>query len=339
MPSFWHYFLLPSMWQGLFTGLKIAAVAFAAGLVLGLALAVARDAALGVVRLMSAGYVWLFRGTPILLQLVFLFNFLPAVGIGLPPLQTAMLGFALNEAGYCTEIFRGSLRSVSRTQTTAAASLGMGRWLTLSRIVLPQALKAAIPALGNEAISLVKLTSIASAISVTELTFRSQQIVATNFEVVPVYGVAAVMYLLVITAMTAAQSALERRFGAPADRPSARARLFAFRSRTRLPRAGRSAVPVAGVDRSGRDNAFLSIRNVSKRFGDREVLRDVSLDARRGEVLVLTGRSGSGKSTLLHLVNHLQAVDGGEILVDGRHVGYVERGDSSSRSPTSHGPR
>jgi polar amino acid transport system permease protein len=125
-----------------------------------------------------------------------------------------MLGFALNEAAFCGEIIRGGIRSVNRNQVIAAQSLGMSPLLTLRRIVLPQALRAIVPALGNNAISLLKSTSLASVIAVNELTLRSQTISAVNFRFFEVYGAAAVIYLLMVSVLTIAQGRLEKKYSA-----------------------------------------------------------------------------------------------------------------------------
>jgi polar amino acid transport system permease protein len=146
---------------------------------------------------------------------------------------TAILGFALNEAAFSGEVIRGGILSVSRNQTLAAASLGMGALLTLRRIVLPQAMRAILPAIGNNAISVLKGTSLASVIAVNELTLRSQQIVAQNFKFFPVFAAAGLMYLTVTTLISGIQYVLERRVSPDTERrrPAERStlgRLFGF---------------------------------------------------------------------------------------------------------------
>ena len=133
-----------------------------------------------------------------------------------------MLGLGLNEAAFAGEIIRGGILSVSRTQDIAAASLGMGRMLSLRRIVLPQAMRAILPGLTNDAISIVKMTSIASVIFVNELTFRSQQLVAVNFKFFTVFVAAAIIYLSINSAISIVQMLLERRFNFDIDRGQGR---------------------------------------------------------------------------------------------------------------------
>jgi len=362
MEAFRHYLTLPFLLEGMWLTLRIFVAAMAGGLVLGLLVALMR---LSSYRALSGAawlYVWLLRGTPVLLQLVFLFDALPLVGIVMPPVTTAILGFALNEAAFSGEVIRGGILSVSRNQTLAAASLGMGALLTLRRIVLPQAMRAILPAIGNDAISVLKGTSLASVIAVNELTLRSQQIVAQNFKFFPVFAAAGLMYLTVTTLISGIQYVLERRVSPDAERRrpterSALGRLFGFRfgpppEAVPPPMPGRGgAAPDPAADaprvdlvelvgsratRSGQDDGgpFISCAGVYKAYGHRGILQGVDLTVKRGEVVTLMGPSGSGKSTLLRLIAHLEPLDRGEITVGGEYVGY-ERLDGVLR-PSRH---
>src|SRR5262249_13176412 len=127
-------------------------------------------------------YTWFMRGTPILLQLVFLYDVLPHIGLKMDNFTTAVIGFALNEAGYSGEFIRGGIQSVHRTQVIAANAFGMRTLLALRRVILPQAMRSIMPQIANSSISMLKTTSIASVIFVNELTFRAEQIVAQNFK-------------------------------------------------------------------------------------------------------------------------------------------------------------
>ncbi|HZP37226.1 MAG TPA: amino acid ABC transporter permease/ATP-binding protein [Methylomirabilota bacterium] len=363
MKAFLQYLTFPFLLEGLGLTLRIFLASMAGGLALGLVIALMR---LSPVRLLSGLawiYVWLIRGTPVLLQLVFLFDALPYIGITMPPVTTAIIGFSLNEAAFAGEIIRGGIQSVSRNQTMAAASLGMGPLLTLRRIVLPQAMRAILPAVGNDAISVLKGTSLASVIAVNELTLRSQQIVAQNFKFFPVFAAAGVMYLAVTTLIAGVQFVLERRVSPDADRrrrprgETALGRLFGFR--WRVPESAPAAAPAAGaavastaaaraarIDlvelvgaqaaRTGHDGTgpFVRCSDVWKSYGHRAILQGVDFTVHRGDVVTLMGPSGSGKSTLLRLIAHLEPVDRGEITVGGQYVGY-ERVDGVLR-PSRH---
>jgi polar amino acid transport system permease protein len=355
-----YYATLPFLLQGALIALEISMLAMAGGLVLGLGLALMRLSTLAPIRMTAWTYIWFVRGTPQLLQLVFIYDALPSFGITLDTFTTAVLGFALNEAAFSAEILRGGILSVNRDQAIAAASLGMSPFLTLRRIILPQAMRAILPGMANDAISMIKGTSIASVIFVNELTFRSQQIVGQNFKFFTVFAAAGLIYLALTSAVSALQALLERRFSSEADQKpvgvSAAGRMFGFRLRqartaagpvhaapkpapavadmTSTPAIGPAAPPLAleprapvAAKRTMPAEPYLVCRNVWKGYGSREVLRSVELTVNRGEVVTIIGPSGSGKSTLLRLINHLEKLDWGEILVDGKHVGYEKQGN------------
>ena len=155
-PEFVNYLTSSFLLQGALLAVEIAGLAMVAGLVLGLVLALLRLSRSRVLSGIAWFYIWLMRGTPLLLQLVFIFDVLPAVGLTFGTFTTAVVGFSLNEAAFMAEIIRGGIVSVNRNQTIAAAALGMPPLLTLRRIILPQAMRAILPALANQTISLIK---------------------------------------------------------------------------------------------------------------------------------------------------------------------------------------
>src|SRR6202166_3529705 len=311
--------------DGAVTAIEIAALAMLGGIVLGLLLALMRLSTPAPVRGAAWCYIWFIRGTPIILQLVFLYDALPVVGIRLDSFTTAVVGFMLNEAAFCAEIIRGGILSVDRKQTLAAASFGMGPFLMLRRIILPQAMRAILPGMANQTISMIKGTSIASVIFVNELTFRSQQIVGQNFKFFTVFAAAGIIYLIMTSAVAAAQYYLEKNYSADAERKP--------KIIVAAPTRGAAPVsPTVWMDTlnasqtvgAKADAPFVVCRNVQKSYGTREILGGLDLTVKRGEVVGLMGPSGSGKSTLLRLVNHLEALDWGEITVDGNYVGYAK---------------
>lgn len=314
--------------EGLWIAIEIAVLSMGAALILGFAMAMLRMSRLKALRLFAGTYIWFVRGTPLLLQLIALYTLLPMTGVIISAFATAVLGFALNEAAFTAEIIRGGLTSVGRKQTDAAASVGMGSWATTRHVVLPQAMPAIIPALGNESISLLKATSVASVIAVNELTLRSQQVVAQNFQFVTVFTAAALMYLAVTSVMTGVQTSLERHFN---PRRSVRAPSSPARDSNgaRTSQEYMSALVGQALSRvrsSGPADAvhFLTCENARKSYGSREVLRGVNLSVRRGEVVVVIGPSGSGKTTLLRVISHLDHLDGGVVRVAGKLLGYAE---------------
>jgi polar amino acid transport system permease protein len=321
--------------QGLLIAVQISILAMIGGIVLGFGLALMRLSNLPALKEVSWFYIWFVRGTPVILQLVFLYDALPAVGIRLDSFTTAVIGFMLNEAAFSAEILRGGIISVDRRQSLAAASLGMGPLLTMRRIILPQALRSILPAMGNQTISMIKGTSIASVIFVNELTFRSQQIVGQNFQFFTVFAAAGVLYLILTSAISGLQYYAERRFSLETERgtrPNFLERFSAWRkplqpAGQRPNEAGDWMKALAGTSANSgeaepRAQDFVVCRNVHKSYGAREILRGIDLTVARGEVVVLMGPSGSGKSTMLRLINHLEHLDWGEITVNGEHVGY-----------------
>ena len=353
--EFLSYIVEPFLLEGALLAVQISALAMIGGITLGLGLALMRLSRHAAIRGSAWSYIWFVRGTPQLLQLVFLYDALPPLGIKLDTFTTAVLGFALNEAAFSAEIIRGGIMSVNRNQSIAASSLGMGSFLTLRRIILPQAMRAILPGMSNDVIGMIKGTSIASVIFVNELTFRSQQIVGQNFKFFTVFAAAGVIYLIMTSAVSACQALLERRFNIEIDREAGRGSgftffnfsLFGFGPKPASPPASatRAVAPItkdnveaaASLDwirnitnptstEPGSESApFVVFRNVHKAYGPREVLRGIDLTVNKGEVVVVMGPSGSGKSTLLRLVNHLESLDWGEITVEGKYVGYQRR--------------
>lgn len=204
--SFW-----PILSGGLVGTIPLALVSFAVGLVIALAVALMRLSGNGVVRWLGRAYVSVIRGTPLLVQLFVVFYGLPSLGVKLDPWPSAIIAFALNVGGYAAEVIRAAILSVPHGQWEAAHTIGMGRGLALRRIVLPQAVRVSVPPLSNTFISLVKDTSLASLILVTELFRQAQQIATVSNEFMLLYLEAAVIYWLICLVLSGAQSRIERR--------------------------------------------------------------------------------------------------------------------------------
>jgi polar amino acid transport system permease protein len=331
---FLTYMASPFLLRGALLALKIAALAMVLGLLLGLLLALARLSRHSAIRGTAWFYIWLMRGTPLLLQLVFIFDVLPSIGLTLDTFTTAVLGFSLNEAAFSAEIIRGGILAVNRNQGVAAAALGMPPLLTLRRIILPQAMRSILPGIANQSISMIKGTSIASVIFVNELTFNAEQIVGQNFQFFQVFAAAGLIYLIMTSAIALGQIALERHFDFLRDEGDGfaqRAWSFLGIGRAPLPElplahGGRERLPaLIGElcrDIASAEGPSVICHNVQKSYGGREILQGIDLTVNAGEVVVIMGPSGSGKSTLLRMINHLEPLDWGEITVNGQLVGY-----------------
>jgi polar amino acid transport system permease protein len=215
------------IWRGIVTTLELTVIAMAIGVFGGVLLAVMRLSPNPMVMGASSFYIWVFRGTPVLVQLLF-WNFIsavyPEISFGLPglhldantlikPFTAAILALGLNEAAYMAEIVRAGILSVDEGQSEAAQALGMTRTQTMRRIVLPQAMRVIVPPTGNETISMLKTTSLASVIAVTELTYAAQLIYAQNYKTIPLLIVISIWYLVGTTILSVGQYFLERRFG------------------------------------------------------------------------------------------------------------------------------
>jgi polar amino acid transport system permease protein len=226
-----HYFTSSRVLQGLVTTLELTVLCMAIGIVIGVLLAIMRLSANPLVSGASWLYIWLFRGTPVLVQILFWGYFsalYPRLSLGIPlgpqfahfsansaitPFVAGMLALGLNEGAYMAEIVRAGIISVEEGQTEAAQSLGMTRLQTMRRIVLPQAMRVIVPPTGNETISMLKTTSLVSVIAVTDLLYSVQLIYAVNYRTIPLLIVASIWYLIVTTVLSFGQYYLERYFG------------------------------------------------------------------------------------------------------------------------------
>ena len=212
MPS-WLSLMLESFWPLLSAGilftLPLTLLSFAGGLVLGFLTALAR--LFGTAWLVAGArfYVWLIRGTPLMVQLFIIFYGLPSVGIVLDPFVAALIGFILNVGAYTSEVVRAAIQSVARGQWEASYSVGMSWLQTMRRTVLPLATRVAIPPLSNSFIALIKDTSLAAVLTVPEMFQVSQRIAAVTYEPLILYCEAALIYLLLSTGLSALQVRLE----------------------------------------------------------------------------------------------------------------------------------
>jgi polar amino acid transport system permease protein len=225
----WNYvgrFLtVPVILKGIVNTMVMAVLAMALGIVLGVLVAIMRLSPNPVLKSVAAGYTWLFRGTPLILQLLLWFNLalvVPTIGIPgiwstravdlMTPFLAALLGLGINQGAYTSEVMRAGLLSVDIGQYEAAQAIGMGRLRALRRIILPQAMRVVLPPLGNEFIGLVKATSLASVIQYPEVLHSAENIYYANSRVIELLIVAGLWYLLVVSVLTPLQMLLERRF-------------------------------------------------------------------------------------------------------------------------------
>ncbi|RQR43465.1 amino acid ABC transporter permease [Burkholderia sp. Bp9131] len=237
-----HWLSAKSILSGLGVTLGLTAISMIIGVLLGLGLAIARLSDSKLARWLAGLYIWFFRGTPLLVQLIFWYNLstlFPQLSLSIPlgptfgpwstnelitPLTAAIAGLALNEAAYMAEIIRAGLLSVDSRQRETALAFGMTRGHALRRIVIPQAMRSIVPPTGNQLISMIKATSLVSVIAMGDLLYAAQNVYNRTFEVVPLLTVAVIWYLLVTSVLNFAQSAIEKHYARGDGRKVARKR-------------------------------------------------------------------------------------------------------------------
>ena len=198
---------------GLTMTIPLTLISFSLAMVIAVAVALVQYANVPVLRQIARFYIWVIRGT-LLVQLFIIFYGLPSLGIMLDAFPAAVIAFAFNEGAYCAETMRGALESVPQGQLEAGSCVGMTWWQIMRRIVLPQALRTAVPSLSNSLISMIKDTSLASNITVAELFMAGQRVAARTYIFLPIYCEVAVVYLLFCTIITKLQALVERQLNA-----------------------------------------------------------------------------------------------------------------------------
>jgi len=208
--SFIHesfFYLLRGAW----ISLQIAGIAVSIGLVLGTVLALAQTSANKIMRILVTIYITIIRGTPMLVQIMIVFFILPHLGISLSAFWSAVLAIGINSSAYLSQIIRSGITSIDKGQWEAAHVLGFSKAQALRYIILPQALQVVLPALGNEFITLLKDSSLASTIGVVELLKEGQIIISRTYKVIPVYLMITLIYLVMTTILSLILAWLEKR--------------------------------------------------------------------------------------------------------------------------------
>jgi polar amino acid transport system permease protein len=197
--------------HGAFLTLKISAISLVLGLVFGLLGALFKLSRNGLLRSLTTFYIWIIRSTPLLIQLFMIYFGLPQIGINLEPFSAGVLALAINTGAYNAETIRAGMVSIPHGQTEAARSLGMSMWVTTLRIILPQAFRVIMPALGNNFIILIKDTSLVSTITLVELTLTSQRLIGSTYRPFEIYIMAAFLYAFLTTAVSLLISRYEKK--------------------------------------------------------------------------------------------------------------------------------
>jgi len=211
--AFFQYLFSPYLLRGAWVTIWLTIASMAIGLLLGFITALMRMSSNPVLNGIARFYTWLWRGTPLLVQLIIIFTGLPQLGIKLTVVQSALIGLGVNEGAYISEIIRAGIQSVSKGQFDAARAVGMDFPTMMRVVVLPQAARVIIPPLGNNFNGLLKTSSLASVISMEELLRRSQMLIQIRFKVLEIFIVVAIYYLILTTIWGFVQRYLEAHFG------------------------------------------------------------------------------------------------------------------------------
>ncbi|MFE3837227.1 amino acid ABC transporter permease [Pseudogemmobacter sonorensis] len=205
-----QYLLSPSFFNGAMMTLLITLCSLGFGVLAGFVLALLNQVKFKPVRWLTVFYLWLFRGTPVLFQIIFIYNVLPTFGIRLTAFASAVIALSLNEGAYMAEIIRSGLQAIKKGQRTAAQALGMNRFLVMRHVVMPQAARIMLPPIGNQTIGMLKTSALVSVIAVEELLLIANQTASANFRYFEALTAAGIYYLALTTVFMAGQYWMER---------------------------------------------------------------------------------------------------------------------------------
>jgi polar amino acid transport system permease protein len=336
----WSYFIslfsMSSFWEASLTVIELSALAWFIGMLLGFGLASAKLSASPLLRIPASIYIWFFRSIPLLVLVVFVYNLpqlFPSAGSVLSvPFYSGLLALVVTEAAYMAEIHRGGLISVLKGQKEAGRALGVGALGLQRLVVIPQAFRISLPTLINEYITVVKLTSLISVISLTELLTVGQRLYAQNFLVMETLAAVGVYYVLIVTVFGWLLQRLEQYLDLNLRKPQT----LDTGAVSRL-RAGLSVLSAAARPAAAGAAPALQLQNIHKRYGHHEVLKGIDLTVAAGQVISIIGPSGSGKTSLIRTVNGLESIDKGEIVLFGES--YIHAGDAPNNAQMRKGVR
>lgn len=313
----WSYFfnelINPNFAKASGTVISLSGLAWLSALVFGLLLALGNRSKRLVLVKITAFYIWLFRSLPLLVLLIYIYSlprFWQASSVVLSnPFWAGLIALILSESAYMAEIHRGALQAISKDQIDAGRALGLRYWAIQAKIVFPQALRIALPPLTNQFVTIIKLTSLVSVISLTEILLVGQQLYTRNFLVIETLTVVAIYYVAIVTIVTW----LIKRFEVSLDvtKRSNIATIEANEFKSIFHKENNL------LSTSKPSKYVLELQHLSKNYGITKVLKDINLDVNWGDVISIIGPSGSGKTTLIRTINGLSDLDEGTIKFEG----------------------
>lgn len=321
----WAYFLslfsLGAFWRACVTVIELSVLSWLISLVLGFAVASARQSRYTALRWFSQFYIWLFRSVPLLVMIIFTYNLPQMIPVTRYVLSNAFLAgliaTVLVETAYMAEIHRGGLLSVAKGQYEAGHALGIRLFGVFRLIVVPQALRISLPSLINEFITIVKQTSLVSVIALPELLMTGQRLYAENFLVMETLAAVAMYYLLIVSIFSVIFQFVEHHLDINGRTPQT----LTPEEVSALRQQSSPVLRPVHKEQPGQPKALL-LKDIHKAYGQHHVLKGIDLTVSQGEVISIIGPSGSGKTSLIRTVNALESIDDGEIVLFGEP--YIE---------------
>ncbi|TGV09458.1 amino acid ABC transporter permease/ATP-binding protein [Alcaligenaceae bacterium 429] len=315
-------------WLACWTVAKLGFLSWLLAGGLGFFLALAKQSSIRPINWLSRLYIWFFRSLPLLVLLMFIYNlpqvFPASASVLTEAFYAGLISLVLSEAAYMAEIHRGGILAVPRGQYEAGKALGL-RYAGIQRlIIIPQAIRIALPTLSNEFITIVKLTSLVSVISLTEILLVGQRLYTHNFLIFETMLAVAFYYVLMVTIFDKALGWLEQYLDVSKRKPTV----------YRLSSAEQAAIQKApaATEKTASTTAdsapALEVRHLNKFYGDHHALKDINLSVRSGDVISIIGPSGSGKTSLIRTLNGLEAFSDGSVWIHGQHFLGTQNGQS-----------